>query len=94
MGEKNSFMQQIVAMFPFILIFGMMFFIIFSNGRKEKKKKAELLSSLKKDLKIQTIGGITGTIEEVRDNEVLVNVDPGSNTKITFSKTAISSIVT
>ena len=86
-------MQDIVNMFPFIIIFGLVLYMMYSNSRKEKKKKEELLSALKKDSRVQTIGGICGTVVEVRDNEVLLNVDPANNTRITFTKSAIASVV-
>lgn len=87
-------MPQITEMVPLIVIFGLFVYLMISNSRKEKKKKEELLNNLKKDSRVLTIGGIRGTVVEVRDDEVLINVDSNNNTRITFDKSAISSIVT
>jgi preprotein translocase subunit YajC len=59
-------------------------------GRKEKKKRAELMSSLKRQDKVQMLGGIIGTIVEIGDEDVVVRVEEG---KIRFHKSAIQSVL-
>lgn len=81
--------------FPVIL--GMMviwIFLLGSGSRKQKKKQAELLASMTKGSKVVTIGGIRGSIVEVRDDEVVVKVDENNNTRMKFSKEAIREVVT
>ena len=90
--EMTTF-GSLVNMLPLILIFGVMFWLMTSSQRKEKKKKEELLNSLKKGQKVQTIGGIIGTIEEIRDAEVSVMVDVRNKINLTFNKESISTIV-
>ena len=79
-----------------MLLIGIMivwFFSMFSGQRREKKKRAALLASLNKGSKVQTVGGILGTVVEVRDHDVLVKVDENSNTRIRFTRNAIQSVV-
>lgn len=90
--EMTTF-GSLVNMLPLILIFGVMFWLMTSSQRKEKKKKEELLNSLKKGQKVQTIGGIIGTIEEIRDTEVSVMVDVRNKINLTFNKESISTTV-
>ncbi len=80
--------------FMFLLLGMMVLLIVFSftSGRKEKKRKQEMLNSLSKGAKVQTVGGIRGTVVEVRDNEVIVKVDENNNTRLHFDKSAISSV--
>ena len=70
-----------------------MFWMMGSNSRKEKKKKNEMLSALKKDAKVKTIGGLLGTVEEVMDNEVKIIVDTRNKVTLTFDKSAISNVI-
>ncbi len=63
------------------------------SGRKEKKKRAEMMSSLKKRDRVQTVGGIIGTIVELKGDEIVLKVDEGSNTRIRFARTAVQSVV-
>jgi preprotein translocase subunit YajC len=78
---------------PIIVIFGAMFWMMSSSQRKEKKKKEALLNSLKKGQKVQTVGGILGTVEEVRESEVVVLVDVRNKVNLTFRKDSISSVI-
>ena len=81
---------------PFPLIIGLMLvwmFFMSNSKRKQEKQKQELLNSMKRGDRIQTIGGILGTVVEVRDNEVVVKVDEGNNTKIKFTRASVSRVV-
>lgn len=79
-----------------MLLIGIMivwFFSMFSGQRREKKKRAALLASLNKGSKVQTVGGILGTVVEVRDHDVLIKVDENSNTRIRFTRNSIQSVI-
>lgn len=79
----------------FIIVLGVLVaMIIFSmsSQRKEKKRRAAMLDTMKKGDKVQTVGGILGTVAEVRDDEVVVKVDENTNTKIKLAKNAIQSV--
>lgn len=74
------------------VFFVIMWVFMILPQRREKKKHEALVASLKKGDKVETIGGILGTVLEVRDREVVVKVDEGSNAKIRFSRSAIRSV--
>lgn len=80
-----------------LLALGAMFILmIFLSGRAqraERKKKAELLASLSKHDRVQTIGGIIGTVCEIRDDEVVVKIDEATNAKMRFAKSAIQQVL-
>jgi len=52
-----------------------MWVMVFLPQRRERKRHANLLSALKKGDKVQTAGGVLGSVVEVRDNEVVLKVD-------------------
>lgn len=77
-----------------LAVLAFMFFFTISSSRKEKKRKAALVSSLKKGSKVRTIGGIVGTIADLRDdNTVVLKVDENTNTRIKFDRNAIASVL-
>ena len=80
-------------LFPLVLMGGIFYFILIRPQSKEKKRRAELLSGLKKNDRVVTIGGILGTVTSVRDDEVTLKVDESSNTKITFSRASVQRIL-
>jgi len=63
------------------------------TNRKERAKRAELMAGLSTHDKVQTSGGIIGTIAELREDEVVLRVDESSNTRIRFSRGAIVSVL-
>ena len=71
-----------------ILIFAVMYFFMIRPPRKQQKELQKFRDALKKGDKVVTAGGIFGTVEEVKENTVLLEVD--NNVKIRVSKSAIS----
>jgi preprotein translocase subunit YajC len=81
---------------PFVplMLAVVVFFWWSSRGRnKEKQKFQQMLDSLKKNDRVQTIGGVLGTVVDVRDNEVVLKVDEASNTKMRFNRSAIKEVL-
>lgn len=90
-GAGGDMMQ-----FIFLMMLGLLVFMIVmsvTQGRKQKRQRAELLGSLKKQDRVQTIGGVIGTVAELHDDEVVLRVDDSSNTRIRFSKTAVQQVL-
>lgn len=75
---------------PFLVI---MVFISVMSGRREKKKRATLMSSMKKHDEVQTSGGIIGSVVEIKGDTVVLKVDENSNVRMTFTKSAIVQII-
>ena len=82
---------------PIILIIIMMvvmYFMLFRGPQKKQKQHRQMLDNLKKNDRIRTIGGIIGTVVDVRDDEVLVKIDESNNTKMKFVRQAINTVIT
>lgn len=81
--------------FLFILTGFMVLLILMSvfSGRKEKKRRLELLSSLANNDRVQTIGGILGTIVDIKDDEITLRVDENTNTRIRFSRASVQQVL-
>ena len=69
------------------LIFVVMWFFMIRPQKKQQKELQNFRDSLKKGDKVVTIGGIYGTVCEIKENSVLVEID--SNVKIRVSKQAL-----
>jgi preprotein translocase subunit YajC len=78
----------IAQLFPLIFLILIFYFILIRPQQQRQKKQAELLNSIQKGDKVVTIGGIHGTVAQVDDSEVLLEVD--KNTKLRLSKSAIA----
>ena len=69
------------------LIFAVMWFFMIRPQRKQQKELQNFRDALAKGDKVVTIGGIFGTVVEVKEDSVLMEVDNG--VKIRVSKQAI-----
>lgn len=80
---------------PFLLIGvpAIMMLTTAMGSSKEKKKRQAMLSALAKHDRVQTVGGIIGTIVELRDDEMVLKVDESSNTRIRFARSAIQTVL-
>lgn len=87
--QPGSWMLPGMLLLFLVVMFGMTFL----NQRKEKKKRRQMLTDMKKNDKIVTIGGVIGTVMEVRDSEIIVKVDESNNTRMRFSRAAIQSVI-
>lgn len=77
------------VLLPMILVMVILWIFLLGGGRKEKKRRAQMLASLGKGDRVQTVGGILGTIVEVRDEEIVVKVDENTNARLRFARSAI-----
>jgi preprotein translocase subunit YajC len=75
----------------FGLVFLIFYFLIIRPQNKRQKETKAMLERLKKGDRVATIGGIRGTITALKDDTVVLKVD--DNTKIQFSRSAISSVL-
>lgn len=80
-------------LFPLMVGVLILYLFVFRSKRQTDKKRTNMLTSLKRGDRVQTIGGIMGTVVEARDTDVLLKVDESSNTKIRFSRNAIHRVV-
>ena len=71
------------------LMFVLMYMILFRGPRKKQQQHKQMIQSLAKNDRIQTIGGIIGTVVDIRDDEITLKIDESNNTKIKIIRSAI-----
>lgn len=82
--------QFIQGSWPLILMAVVFYFILWRPQKKEKNKRNEFLSSLKKGDKIVTIGGLYGIIIRLNDKTAVVQI--AEKLEVEMARTAISHI--
>jgi preprotein translocase subunit YajC len=79
-----------------LMIMGVLLALIVSTvlgGRREKKKFEAMMSSIKKNDQVRTVGGIIGSVVEVKPDVVVLKIDENSNTKITVVRSKIEAVM-
>lgn len=91
---------DVSPMWQMLLLFGppllLLFFMQTIFGRSEAKEKArrdELVSSLKKNDQVVTIGGILATVTSVAEDKQTVTLKVDDNTRLKFQASAIREVV-
>lgn len=86
-GGLSWFMPILAVFMVFLIISTMM------SGRKEKKRRAEMLASIGKRDRVQTVGGMIGNIIEIKGDEYLLETDRGTNSRAWIAKSAVSAVI-
>lgn len=76
-----------------LAVFAFMIINMILTSRRDQKRRAEMMSGIKKNDQVRTTGGIIGSVVEVKPDVVILKVDEGSNTKITVVRTAIETVI-
>jgi preprotein translocase subunit YajC len=86
-GNPLGFVWPIIAVFVVFMLMSTM------TQRKEKRKRLELMAGIKRGDRVQTVGGIIGTVADVSSDELTLKVDDQSNTRIRFARSAVQQVL-
>ena len=84
---SGSFMFIVIGMVVVMLIITSM------GPRRERKRREAMLSAISKHDRVQTVGGVIGSIVELKPDFVVLKVDESSNTRITFARSSIQQVL-
>lgn len=82
-SAPNPYMQFL----PFVLIIVVFYFFMIRPQMKRQKELRKFRESLKKGDKIVTTGGIYGTVAEVKDDSIIIEI--ADNVKVKMDKSAV-----
>ena len=86
-----AFVQLIGTFLPMILIFVVFYFFLIRPQRKKDKQVKDMLANLKTGDRVCTIGGIYGTIVNIKDETITLAVGK-ANTQLVFARWAIRNV--
>jgi len=70
-GDAGSW-GLIGAILPFVLIFGIFYFLVILPQKRQKQQLQEMIGQLKMNDEIVTNGGVIGKIKEIRDTSFVI----------------------
>jgi preprotein translocase subunit YajC len=71
------------------VMFLLMYFVLFRGPKKKQQQHRQMVQSLQKNDRVRTIGGIMGTVMDIKGDEVVLKIDEANNTKIRVCTSAI-----
>ncbi|MBN1844431.1 MAG: preprotein translocase subunit YajC [Sedimentisphaerales bacterium] len=98
-GEKEKVGNKPCAfdnsmLIPLALMFVIIYFLMIRPQKKRQNEQQQMLKQLKKNDRVRTIGGIIGTIVDVREDEVVLKIDETTNAKMRIVRSAIGKVLT
>ena len=81
----------LISLLPMVLIFVIFYFMLIRPQRKKEKKVQEMLNALKVGDRVSTIGGIYGTITNIKDDTLELSVGK-DNVKLIFARWVIRQV--
>lgn len=77
---------------PIIFMLLIFYFLLYRPQKKARQEREEMLNSLKIGSRIITIGGIYGTVSELKNDSVKLKI--ADNVEIEVIKNAVNNILT
>ena len=91
-GTATAGAGEMIGMFlPLILMFVIFYFMLIRPQKKKEKKVKDMLAALKTGVRICTLGGIYGTITNIKDDTIELAVST-ENTKLVVARWAIRNV--
>ncbi len=87
-GEAGN---PIMSFLPIILMFGVFYFLLIRPQSKRQKESEKMRTALKKGDHVITSGGIHGTIEGIKDNDILL-IKTATDTKLHVGRSAVTTV--
>jgi preprotein translocase subunit YajC len=76
---------------PILLLLALTYFVLIRPQRRRQQQQSQMLTELKVGSEILTAGGVYGTVREVGDDELTLEIAPGTNVKL--DKRAVAMVV-
>ncbi len=92
MAQSSQDQNPILTFLPLVLIFVVFYFFMIRPQQKRETERKKMIEAVKKGERVVTIGGIHGTVAQVDEASVLIEIDKGSSTKIRVDKSAIARV--
>lgn len=83
--------EMLSMLLPLALMFVVFYFLLIRPQKKKDKKVKEMLAALKPGDRVCTIGGIYGTITNIKDDTIELSVGR-DNVKLIFARWAIRNV--
>ncbi|MGP4110940.1 preprotein translocase subunit YajC [Streptomyces sp. 4N509B] len=82
--------MDIAVFFPFLLLIGVMFFMT-RSAKNRQRQALQMRESMQPGTGVRTIGGLYGLVKEVREDTILLEIEPGVHA--VYAKNAVGAVL-
>lgn len=87
---QASTANPLVQLFPLVLIFIIFYFLLIRPQKQKEKEHQKMLAGIAKNDEVVTLGGIHGTIVNVKEKTLILRID--ENVKMEIEKNSVAYI--
>ncbi len=87
---QQTVANPLVQLFPLALIFIIFYFLLIRPQKQKEKAHQKMLEGVSKNDEIVTLGGIHGTVVNVKDKTLTLRID--DNVKMEIEKSSVAYI--
>jgi preprotein translocase subunit YajC len=92
-GQAGSQQGSLVStLVPLVVIFAIFYFLMIRPQQKQQKKHREMLGALKRGDRVMTRGGIMGTVTDIENTVVTLEI--AKNVLVQFTRDSIAGVET
>lgn len=86
-----SIWSTLVSFLPFVIIIVAFYFFLIRPQRKQEKETQQMRNSIEIGDQVTTIGGITGVVRQIKDDDTYIIETGADKNRISIKKWAIQS---
>jgi preprotein translocase subunit YajC len=83
--------SSLLQLLPFVLVFGIFYFLLILPTQKRQKRQKEMLDNLKAGDRVVTTGGLRGTIVSLKEDTLHLRVPP-QDVRLEVVRSAVASV--
>ncbi|MCK9430121.1 MAG: preprotein translocase subunit YajC [Candidatus Omnitrophica bacterium] len=87
---QSSAASPLIQLFPLVLIFAIFYFLLIRPQKQKEKEHQKMLAGVNKNDEIVTLGGIHGTVVNVKEKTITLRID--ENVKMEIEKSSVAYI--
>lgn len=88
--SPDQTVNPLVQFFPLALVFLIFYVLVFKPQKDKQNQLKKMISGLKKNDNVVTVGGLHGTVVNIKETTVIVRID--DNVKVEIDKEAVISV--
>ncbi|NLI27689.1 MAG: preprotein translocase subunit YajC [Acetobacter sp.] len=89
----SGFGGGILAFLPYLLIFGVFYFVLILPQQKKQRQLKSSLSTLRRGDRVLTSGGIVGVVTKAQDEADEIEVEIASNVRVKLVRSTITAVL-
>ncbi len=80
-----------MSLFPFILLFGVFYFMMIRPQQRKEKERQKMISELRAGRRVSFAGGLIGTIVEAKEQTFVIEICAGTTVEV--ARGAVAGVV-